>query len=226
MLAEPTLVVQHWPPVLPFAAPRLLLLAVGTPATTRRDTARRMVREALGEILGAQLDCPPADLPLLFVAGQAPRVAAKHAPLGISIAHEPGLSLLAIHHDGAVGIDLLGLPARPPWSAEMPDLARDYLGPEIAGQIALLPAANRAAGFAAAWTRLEAGLKCLGVGLTEWTLALQQDLAACRYFRLQLPSGFVGAVALAGSAHDPLEAPADPCRTDADRRWPTPICTS
>jgi 4'-phosphopantetheinyl transferase len=200
-MAEPMLDVQRWPASGPisFAAPGLLLAAIVTPETTRRDDARRLVRAVLRDILGAQLDCAPAAVPLVFAAGEAPRLDMEESSIGVSVSHEPGLSLLAIRLDGSVGIDLMR-PETPDASGDIASLARDYLGPEIARRIAVLPVAEQPLRFAEAWTRFEAGLKCLRSGLTEWTPALQQRLNTCRYFGLQLPPGFVGAVAVSAAS--------------------------
>lgn len=177
------------------AEPELIVGAVDTPPTPLRDTARRLVRQALVEALAARFGCPPAELAVLTTPGQAPRLAGA-GQVGLSFAHEPGCSLFAARRDGPVGVDLLRLPEIPDWLAEIPALARDYLGPAVAGRLAALPIAARAAAFTDAWTRHEAALKCLGLGLEEWQPALVQRLGACRVHRLALPPGLVGALAV------------------------------
>lgn len=194
--------VARWPGPLPAPIPELLLYAVATPQTTQRDTARQRVRDALRRMLGELLGCPPAAVPLLDTAGQALRLSGAAAGIGLSVSHEPGLSLLAIHRHGPVGIDLLQLPANPLWEDEIPLLARDYLGPETTERLFARPLAERTAAFAAAWTAHEAALKYLGEGLREWTPEMrtpemQRRLAGCRVEALALPAGYVGSVALA-----------------------------
>lgn len=77
--------VVQWPAALN-SAQELLIVAVDTPKSPIRDAARQLVRAALSEILGdAELLCEP---------GQAIRLAQPDSPLGISVSHENGLSLL------------------------------------------------------------------------------------------------------------------------------------
>ena len=78
----------------------LLIVAVDTPNTAIRDQARQQIRQVLREILAPLLACSPEDVPLIIEPGQAPRLAKKPA-MGLSISHEPGLSLLAINFAGA-----------------------------------------------------------------------------------------------------------------------------
>jgi phosphopantetheinyl transferase len=54
---------------------------------------------------------------------------------------------------------------------------------------------QRAAAFAQEWTCFEAGLKCLGIALTEWTPLLEQSLASCCVRALELPENYRGAMA-------------------------------
>jgi len=42
---------------------------------------------------------------------------------------------------------------------------------------------------------MEAGLKCLGIGLQEWCPALVRQLESCRLIELDLPAGLCGTVA-------------------------------
>jgi 4'-phosphopantetheinyl transferase len=183
--------VRRWPSS--FAPEQeLLIVAVDTPDSPIRDTARQLVRSVLLEILG--------DVELIAISGQPIRLARTDSPLGISVSHESGLSLLAIHRSGPVGIDVLNIPENPDWLAEIPTLASDYLSPQVARRIARLPAREQAAQFARDWTTQEARLKCLGLGLEEWSAVLEKNLSQCRVQELDLPAGYVGAVAIPKSA--------------------------
>lgn len=178
--------VLHWP--APFdQAQSLLLVAIDTPCTSVRDTARRLVRGVLREILG--------NVELISVPGQAICLAQADSPIGISVSHESGLSLLAVNFSGPVGIDLLRIPDDPDWEGQIPALASDYLGPTLARQLSDLAPQERLAHFAQAWTRHEARLKCQGLPLTEWSSILEASLNEYRARPLALPSGYVGAVA-------------------------------
>lgn len=178
--------VLHWPAPID-QAPELLIVTIDTPNTSVRDTARRLVRGVLREILG--------EVELVSVPGKAIRLAGSDGPIGISVSHENGLSILAVNFSGPVGIDLLRIPDDPDWEAQIPALACDYLGPTLARQLNDLAPEERLANFAHAWTGHEARLKCRGMALTEWSSGLETSLKECLAHPLALPSGYVGAVA-------------------------------
>lgn len=173
------------------------LMAIPTPADLRREAVRRIVRQALAQRLAGLLDTGVEELgSLIGPPGQAPRLAAPWSRVGLSLSHEPGLSLAAVRLHGPVGIDLVRLGAALP---ELARLSRDYLGPATAAMLAARPEAERQTAFAAAWTTHEARLKCLGLALDEWSPALARRLAHCRAAPLTLPENChqVAAVAIA-----------------------------
>lgn len=196
---RPCIAIHRWP----VCASRLdleegaLVVAVDTPQTSIRDVARGLVRAVALNILGSILDSSANSLQLRCLSGQPPKVAG-HDDIHISFSHEPGLSLLAIGRERPLGVDLLHCPSNPAWQADIPVLARDYLPPWVAEKITSLPLTERAAKFAAAWTRHEACLKALGRELTEWQVEFTQPLAGCQTFDLQLPAGYYGTLAKAG----------------------------
>jgi 4'-phosphopantetheinyl transferase len=171
----------------------LHLRAIETPETPLRDSARRIVRTALRETLDRLLPVEDESPELISVPGQPIRLAPPWAGIGLSVSHEPGLSLLAINLDGPVGVDLARV-------AEIPDdigaVTRDYLGPNTARALGELPSGQRQYAFAQAWTRFEARLKCQALELREWSPELAERLAACCVADLVLPAGWVGAVAI------------------------------
>jgi len=171
-----------------------VIVAIPTPQTRLRGQARELVRKALRTMLGQLLDCAPEAVPLDIEPGRAPRLRLSTAPIHLSISHEAGLSLAAIRMGGRIGIDLMA-----PADAALPDweaLARDYLAPPMAATLNKLPAPQRQAAFASAWTFHEACLKCLELPLQEWTPALGSRLARCRTVELALPAPYIGAAAL------------------------------
>jgi 4'-phosphopantetheinyl transferase len=180
---------------LPVAVDGLYVLAVKTPASPLRDNARSMIRAALRDKLMALLAVAAGNITLLSTPGEPIRLAPPWERIGVSVSHEAGLSLAAINLHGAVGIDLLRL-GEP--LADMPALARDYLGPAAAAKLGTLPVSERPAAFAQDWTGLEARLKCLGQALSEWTPELEVQLAACTVTNLAMPTGWVAAVATPG----------------------------
>lgn len=167
--------------------PDLRIVTVNTPNTLIREVARQQVRQVLHELLGGE--------ELVSLLGKPLRLARQGSTTGISVSHEAGLSLVAVNFAGPVGIDLMRVLENPEWREQIPDLARDYLGPEIAQKLASLSAEVQIHYFAEAWTQHEAQLKYLGLGLQEWQPTLAQRLSFCRVEQLILPDGYIGAVA-------------------------------
>lgn len=197
---EQTVAVHPWPAshhLLDTASgvgAELLVISVATPDSPLRDTARTQVRGALREVLGLQLGCAPEAVNLRSVPGKALRVELPGhtiSAIGLSTSHEAGLSVAAIRQHGPVGIDIMRIVPAFDWQA----VARDYLGPQAWHRIASQPEPDQPQAFAHEWTRLEAALKCLGIGLQEWRPALAQQLESCRLMALALPAGLCGAVA-------------------------------
>ena len=168
--------------------PGCAVLAIHTPQQDDRTVARLTIRDALRTLLGLHWQQAAQSIRFTEQPGQPITVASHPEPVWLSLSHAPGLSVAAVHRHRAVGIDVTsdtaGAEALPDWEA----LARDYLGPAAHQQLARTPAATRATTFAGAWSQLEAGLKCHGRGLTEWTPALAAALAQCRYTPLELPA--------------------------------------
>lgn len=192
------LLVPQWPgsgPLAP-AEDELLVFSLATPCTRNRDRARQLVRNALREVLAPLLGCTPAAVPLIAKSGQPLRLTGLESEIGLSVSHETGLSLVAIHLNGAVGVDLLRVAGMSMNSDEVLRLATDYLGAGVASRLASMPEEARRQAFAEAWVGLEAGLKCLGEGLRECSSERQVLLANCRIRELALPTGLIGAVAL------------------------------
>jgi 4'-phosphopantetheinyl transferase len=192
------LVVPPWTAAgrLPMPEDGLLVFSLTTPYDTNRDVARQLVRTALRETLAPLLGCTPAAVPLISVPGQAIRLALQEGKIGLSVSHEAGLSLVAIHLHGAVGVDLLRVAEIPLAGEEVLRLARDYLGAGVASRLSSLTEEARWQAFAEAWAGLEAGLKCQGEGLVECSPERQALLANCRIRELALPAGLLGAVAV------------------------------
>lgn len=193
-MEDSPLAVLRWPALVD---PRqeLLIATVNTKNTQIRESARQQVRVVLREILG--------DIAFESIPGQPIRLVQAASPLGISVSHEAGLSLLAIHRAGPVGVDLLRVQENPDWEVEIPALANDYLGPDAADNLAILPQSQKLMAFAQAWSAHEARLKSRGLGLEEWSSALAAHLAPCRVRQLALPAGYIGAVATLTAGESP-----------------------
>jgi 4'-phosphopantetheinyl transferase len=143
------------------------LASIVHPWGTTRIQARERARMALRELVASTWQLELARITLACTPGSAPRLLLDGAPTqaGVSLAHEGLLSLAAFHADGAVGVDVMRVQLTDDWHS----VARDYLGPAVAAMLDATPPAARAQAFARAWTAREACLKCLGLGLSEWT---------------------------------------------------------
>jgi len=110
-----------------------------------------------------------------------------------NLSHSGELILLAFHARDPVGVDV---------ERQRPDLdwrpiARRCLDPSTVESLLALPPAEAVSAFVQAWCDLEAGLKARGVGLA-WAndgqaLGMEPRL---RRWRLAVPAGYAGAVAL------------------------------
>ena len=204
-MPEAPLAVHAWPDGLAQALADLrsgagmTVLSVPTLLTAHRTDARHAIRHAVQHTLAAFLDGPAASVALLSRPGQAPQVAAPGAgPVHLSISHLPSFSVAAISLQGAVGVDVMAIDMQS--LSDWANVARDYLGPLAAKALQQTPPRDRPAAFAHAWTALEACLKCLGLGLTEWTPDLAARLQACTVISLTLPAGSCGVLAFQPAA--------------------------
>lgn len=174
----------------------LAVIRLDTPNTQARQAARQMARTALREVLGAWLQRDADTITLTSRPGQGLTVDLAPLHVGLSLSHAPAMSVAAIRLGGAVGVDLMQVDSsREP----MPDwelVATDYLGPQQTQALRKIAPGQRALAFAQSWSRLEAGLKCLGQPLSEWTPALAQQLAQRHFNALELPPSYVGSLCI------------------------------
>ena len=179
------------------SAQAMTVISIATPATGNRRVARSLVRSALRETLAALLGQPAASIALVSPSGGAIRVASPLFPLSLSISHSTGISVAAICQGLAIGIDVMQIEAVTPGQTEWMRLAGDYLGPQVKAKLQNAPPETFPSVFAQAWTDFEAALKCLGLGLTEWSPELASRLASCRVVALDLPANYCGSIATA-----------------------------
>ena len=171
-----------------------LVMRIAAPDSGDRRVAREKIRAALRDVLGAMYRLAPEAVSLLSGSGESlraglPGVAPGLLP-GLSISHERGMTVAAIHPYGAVGIDLMRVEELPDWEA----VASDYLGAQACLRLHAIAAEGRAVAFAREWTLFEATLKCHGLALDEWTSERAASLRPRRAALLKLPQGFAGAV--------------------------------
>jgi 4'-phosphopantetheinyl transferase len=175
-------------------------------------------RGALRALLGAYLGLPPARLAFTYGERGKPDLApgCGGGTLFFNLSHSHELGLLAVTRAREVGVDVEH--AKP-----MPDLERiaeRFFAAEENAALLALPPAEQERAFFRCWTRKEAYLKAVGVGLaapldsfvvtlTPGTparmLALRGDPAAgarWRLWHLEPAPGYLGAVAIEGA--DPV----------------------
>lgn len=116
------------------------------------------------------LACPP-----LHESDRGPRWPGllEGTALDISLSYGAGEIWIGLRRGGAIGVDVMS----PATMDDMPAVARLYLGNDT--EAAIRQSADPALEFAGAWTRREAHLKCLKLGLTEWPPLSARAEAGC-----------------------------------------------
>jgi 4'-phosphopantetheinyl transferase len=118
-----------------------------------------VARATLRVLLGRYLDIAPEEVRLSATAQGKPRLA--EGELHFNVSHTHGLAVYALTRHGEVGIDVEQL--RPcPNHLEM---AARFFTPGEAGALHRLPAGHSEEAFFHVWTRKEAFLKAIGLGL-------------------------------------------------------------
>lgn len=147
---------------------------------------------------------------LLFHYGEngKPSLAgAEEGALSFNLSHSEGLAVYAFTLEGQVGVDI----ERRRHLPEREHIAASCLLPRERAAVQQAPAARREEAFFEAWTRQEALLKALGIGLG----ASPSDVSARPtpiLVRLNPAPGFSGALAAPAASHHVS------CRTWADER--------
>lgn len=172
----------------------LLVIALRTSLTTKREEARQRIRIVIQEALALLLNCAASEIRLLSQAGQAIKLADADHKIGLSISHESGISLATFNMNGQVGIDLIAIDSIPE-HAELLTITTEYLGVKVAEYISKQPVEAQKKVFAMFWTAFEASLKLKGETLVEWSAVRDAQLKNIRTIRLNLAEGFIGALA-------------------------------
>ena len=163
------------------------VLVIGIAAVLPRTEARQRIRAAVRAAAAQWLKMDIESISLESMPGQPPRLLLAGRAAGLSLTHDEGISLAAVHLHGAVGIDVMRVQDIPDWF----NLARDYLGPQAADALAACPDAQRPLRLAQAWTAREAALKCAGLQLMEWN----EMSLNCNVQHIALQDGFVAMLA-------------------------------
>jgi len=153
-------------------------------------------RAELRRILSEWSGMAPGDVPLAYGEAGKPRVATD-AGLHFSVSHSEGLAAYAVTRACPVGVDVEHIRDVP----DLDDLASRYFSPEECRRIRQESTAGRSAAFLAVWVAREAAVKATGDGIGA--LGGEREPSGTgvpTVVSLDLPAGFVGAVALEGRA--------------------------
>ncbi len=131
---------------------------LNTVARERFEKSRTVLRRLLGEHLGLR----PGDVPIRLDAGGKPQLGPPYSEVSFNLAHAEHLCLFALVRGHAVGADLEQVRERP----GLGDVSGRLFGPEEHAALLETPAGDFSAAFYRTWTRREAVLKALGLGLS------------------------------------------------------------
>jgi 4'-phosphopantetheinyl transferase len=129
----------------------------------RSDLARARYiagRATLRGVLAGRLRCSPAAVRLSYGTNGKPMLEGGRAHLEFNLAHSGGDAVIALASRATVGVDI----ERPQPIADVASLAGLVFSDGERRELDL--AADRAAAFLNGWTRKEAYVKALGLGLT------------------------------------------------------------
>lgn len=164
--------------------------------TMSSERARRFVaaRAALRELLGSLLGVARADVEIRYGPHGKPEV---EGPLRFSVAHSGELVLMAAALGREVGVDV----ERVRRLSDPAGLAREVLDAGEQDAFAALAPHERDADLLAAWTRKEALLKALGIGLgpDAWS-TVNREKGRFSIRTLAPAPGYVGALAVERTA--------------------------
>jgi len=158
---------------LPLAATAEQLAALyATLSADERDRADRyrhepsrqqyiQARATLRALLGCYLGVPPTELH--FAHSEQGKPALPGAGLHFNVSHSHGLALIALTREGEVGVDIERVRHHPTHL----DLAARYFTRAEAAALRRLPPGASEEAFFQVWTRKEAFLKAVGLGLTH-----------------------------------------------------------
>lgn len=137
-------------------------------------------RGMLRELLAPRLGIPPGGIEFIGNAYGKPRLADVHrAPeLNFNVSHSGSLALYAFCRDCDVGVDVELMRE----IEDADDLAERFFSPAEAAALAALPVDQKSLAFLACWTRKEAFIKAIGLGLScpldAFDVSLEPDAPA------------------------------------------------
>jgi 4'-phosphopantetheinyl transferase len=187
----------------------------------RKESGRSFTaaRAGLRSVLGRYLNMTPKEVPIVCEPNGKPRLADNAAAhdLRFNLAHSGELALVAVTRGGEIGVDVERLRPVDHWQ----DIASRYFHATELAAIGGADASQLPAAFLRCWTRKEAVLKAIGVGIlfpldafrvpvTEevrgWIdVPAHSSTAASRYWLQHVDpcAGYVAAVATTRQTHSP-----------------------
>jgi 4'-phosphopantetheinyl transferase len=168
-------------------------------------------RWALRQLLGTALGLAPGSLRFDFGSAGKPELEDAPAKLFFNVSHSGAHGLIALSSADRVGVDIEEIRAIP----EMKELSRRFFTPAESEAIHCQSRSNQTRAFFACWTRKEALLKGLGVGIAggldrfevgvdpdAWTVELCHETLCAGSWRLRSFAfdEYIAAVAVAGKS--------------------------
>ncbi len=152
----------------------------------------RASRQELREVLARYLDERAEAIELNEDERGKPRLAQGRPPLHFNLSHSGALVLVAVSRDREVGVDVERVKPERDFAA----IAERALAAEDAMAVREAAESERAAVFYERWTRHEARLKCLGLGLGSAPSRSPEVTVAT----LPIDPGYAAALAATGPA--------------------------
>jgi 4'-phosphopantetheinyl transferase len=150
---------------------------------------QRAARHALRLILAEALGCAPGDVKLAAGSFGKPALQGGEGP-HFNLSHREHLALVGLHEHQPIGVDVEV--SRP--LSDLDGLLASALSADERAAAARLAPAERLAHFYGCWTRKEAVLKALGVGVAAPLPSIDVGPGpGLRHLRLDLPAGRCGA---------------------------------
>jgi phosphopantetheinyl transferase len=179
----------HWPetPVLPPPGQAVLIRVV---TAQSRQMARQKLRTALRQMLAPWSNISPEQLPLReTTSGPVWLGQLGGHNLDISLSYAEGEGWIGLIRAGLIGVDIMRIQRIP----ETEEVARHYLDPEVLKTIQ--QSTDPVLAFAAAWTALEARLKCLKQPLREASVTPALAMTKCAIQSMVQPDRLIVTVA-------------------------------
>jgi 4'-phosphopantetheinyl transferase len=118
-------------------------------------------RAFLRLLLATYLDRPAAKIEFLNTPNDKPAVAGGASGIQFNLSHSAALALVAVCRGRPIGVDLECHEV----AIDYEELSERFLSPTEAAALQALPSEQRKIGFFTCWTRKEAYVKALGLGL-------------------------------------------------------------